>query len=191
MEMNSISLRIEEILDFNKKFVEEGRYKNYSSTKYPDKKIAVLSCMDTRLTEILPDALNFKNGDIIIIKNAGAIVSHPFGSVMRSLMIAIYELGVEDIIVIGHYDCGMQGMESSKLIRRIMERNIGKEKIDAVRYYGIDVEKWLGGFDNVEDSILETIGIIRNHPLIPADIRVHGFAIDPETGRLDQVHKKA
>ena len=111
--------RIDEMLEYNKKFVLDEKYKKYASTKHPIKKIAVLSCMDTRLTELLPAALNFKNGDIKIIKNAGAVITHPFGSVMRSLLIAVYELGVEDIVVIGHYDCGMQGMNASRLIQKM------------------------------------------------------------------------
>ena len=185
--MSDTNNRIEEMLEFNKKFVDEKQYELYASTKYPTKKIAVLSCMDARLTELLPAALHFQNGDIKIIKNAGAIISHPFGSVMRSLLIAIYELGVEDIAVIGHYDCGMQGMKTSKFIDKMLDRGIDKNTIEFIRYCGVDIDKWLKGFDKVEDSILETVGAIKNHPLIPSDIRVHGFVIDPVTGKLDKI----
>lgn len=41
---------LEEILAYNKKFVEDKGYEAYITNKYPDKKIAILSCMDTRLT---------------------------------------------------------------------------------------------------------------------------------------------
>lgn len=78
---------LEEILEFNKKFVENRGYEKYITNKYPDKKIAILSCMDTRLTELLPAALGIHNGDVKIIKNAGAVISHPFGSVIRSLLV--------------------------------------------------------------------------------------------------------
>ena len=64
-----------------------------------------MTCMDTRLVELLPATLGLKNGDVKIIKNAGAVISNPFGSVVRSLLIAIFELGVEEIMVIGHTDC--------------------------------------------------------------------------------------
>ena len=175
------------MLKFNKTFVACKRCQAYPVTKYPRKKIAILSCMDARLTEVLPAALNLKNGDAKIIKNAGAVITHPFGSVMRSLMIAVYELGVKDILVIGHHDCGMQGMESSKLIQKMMKRKISKEKLDFIRDCGIDISKWLKGFDNAQDSIRETVNIIRHHPLIPTDIRVHGFIIDPKTGKLDKI----
>jgi len=178
---------IDKLLESNEKFVEEKQYEKYISTKYPDKKIAVLSCMDTRLTEILPAALNFKNGDIQIIKNAGAVITHPFGSVMRSLLIAVYEMDVEDILVIGHYDCGMQDMDAPKILSKMADRNIGKEKLDFIRYCGIDISKWFKGFEEVEDAIRETVNIIKTHPLIPDDIRVHGLIIDPITGKLDKI----
>ena len=179
--------RVEEMLAFNRKFVADRRYEAYATTKYPDKKIAVLSCMDTRLTEILPAALNFKNGDVKIIKNAGAVVTHPFGSVVRSLLVAVYELGVEDILVIGHHGCGMQKMEAAKIIRKMEARKIGKEKLEFIRQCGVDLDRWLKGFDSPEASVCETVKLIGNHPLMPADIRVRGFVIDPETGKLDRV----
>ena len=47
---------LEEILAYNKKFVEDKGYEAYITNKYPDKKIAILSCMDTRLTALLPAA---------------------------------------------------------------------------------------------------------------------------------------
>ena len=95
---------IEDILAYNKRFVAEKGYEKYITNKYPDKKIAILSCMDTRLTALLPAALGIKNGDVKMIKNAGGIISHPFGSVIRSLMVAIYELGVTEVMVIAHSD---------------------------------------------------------------------------------------
>ena len=101
---------IEQIVAYNKKFVEEKGYEPYLTSKYPDKKLAILTCMDTRLIELLPAALGIRNGDAKVIKNAGGVITHPYGSVMRSLLVAIVELGVEEVMVIGHTDCGVQGM---------------------------------------------------------------------------------
>ena len=71
--------KINEILEFNKKFVEDKEYTQYITSKDPTKKMVILSCMDARLTELLPKALDLKNGDVKLIKNAGATISHPFG----------------------------------------------------------------------------------------------------------------
>ena len=61
---------INQIIDYNRSFVERKGYEPFITDKYPDKKLAVLTCMDTRLTELLPAALGLKNGDAKIIKNA-------------------------------------------------------------------------------------------------------------------------
>ena len=104
---------IDEILAFNKQFVANKGYEKYVTDKYPNKKLAVLSCMDTRLTELLPAALGLKNGDAKIIKNAGGLIISPFDSAMRSLVVAIYELGVEEIMVVAHSGCGACHMSFS------------------------------------------------------------------------------
>lgn len=178
---------IEEILEFNKNFVKEEKYHQYITSKYPDKKIAILSCMDTRLIELLPAAMGLKNGDAKIIKNAGGIISHPFGSVVRSLLIAIYELGIEEILVIGHTDCGVQSADSSKMIQKMQERGISKDHLEMIHYCGVDFESWLGGFDDVFHSVRETTELLHSHPLIPKDIRVYGFVMDSVTGELTEV----
>ena len=94
--------------------------RNTSTNKYPDKKIAILSCIGYPvLTALLPAALGIKNGDVKMIKNAGGIISHPFGSVIRSLMVAIYELGVTEVMVIAHSDCGACHMSSAQMIEHM------------------------------------------------------------------------
>lgn len=178
---------IEDMLAFNKKFVEEKGYEKYITNKFPDKKIAILSCMDTRLTELLPAALGLKNGDVKVIKNAGAVISHPFGSVIRSLMVAIYELGVKEIMVVAHSDCGACHMHSEEIIERMKERGIKNETIDMIHFCGVDFKAWLDGFEDTEESVRNTVATIVNHPLIPSDIKVYGFIIDSLTGEFTPV----
>ncbi|MDE8722501.1 carbonic anhydrase, partial [Alistipes putredinis] len=64
---------LDNILQFNQQFVERQDYKKYETSKYPDKKVVILSCMDTRLVELLPHAMNMRNGDVKIVKSAGAL----------------------------------------------------------------------------------------------------------------------
>lgn len=177
-------MMIDEILAYNKKFVEEKRYEQYAASKYPNKKIAIITCMDTRLVELLPAALGFKNGDVKIIKNAGGVVSNPFGSVIRSLLVAIIELGVEEVMVIGHTDCGVQHIDSELMIHHMKERGITQESIDLMKYCGVDFENWLAGFDTVEQSVTDTVDTIKHHPLMPQDIKIGGYVIDSVTGEL-------
>lgn len=178
---------IQEILKYNKEFVKNNDYEKFRTSKYPDKKIAIVSCMDTRLTELLPSALGLKNGDAKIIKNAGGIISHPFGSAMRSLLIGIYELGVEEILVIGHTDCGARHTDSTKMIEKMKDKNIDQKQIDMLKYCGIDFEAWLGGFKDLDVSVKNSVELIRNHPLVPESVMVFGLIIDSVTGELREV----
>lgn len=178
---------IDELLKYNEKFVESGEYKNFQTSKYPDKKIAILTCMDTRLVELIPAALGIKNGDVKMIKNAGGMVTNPFGSVVRSLLIGIVELGVEEVMVIGHTDCGVAGINAKMMIEHLLKRGVSQDHIDMMRYCGIDFEKWLSGFDTVESSVAETVDILKNHPLIPKDVAIRGFVIDTQTGKLNPI----
>lgn len=178
---------IDELLDYNRKFVKDKGYERFVTDKYPDKKIAIVTCMDTRLTELLPAALGIRNGDAVIVKDAGAVISHPFGSVVRSLLVAVYELGVKEIMIIGHTDCGTQNMSGGQMIREMEKRGIPREDIDMMRYCGVDFDSWLRGFDTTEGSVRETVAQVREHPLLPKDITVRGFVMDSATGEVSAV----
>lgn len=175
---------IEEVIEYNRKFVAEEQYEQYRTSKYPEKKLAILSCMDTRLLELLPAALGLKNGDAKIIKNAGGVIAHPFGSVVRSLLVAIVELGVTEVMVIGHTDCGVRHIETDKMLEKLKQRGISEEHIKLTEYCGVDFESWLCGFDTVQSSVNHTVKLLREHPLIPKDVRMEGFVMDSITGEL-------
>lgn len=179
---------IDGIIEFNKEFVKQHKYiEHQTESKYPNKKIAILSCMDTRLTALLPAALGIKDGDCKIIKNAGAVISHPYGSAVRSLLIAIYELGVEEIMIIGHTDCGVGYIDVNSIVTKMKQRNISEEKIELIKYCGVDFDRWLGGFECVNQSVSETVHLLKKHPLIPNDVVIKGFVMDIETGALEMV----
>lgn len=179
--------KLKQILEYNKNFINNKDYEEYITTKIPKKKMVILSCMDTRLTELLPKAMNIKNGDAKIIKDAGATVMHPFGGVMRSILVAVYEFNAEDVFVIGHYGCGMSNLDTKSLVNKMIERNIKEETIDTLNNAGIDVEGWLRGFESVEESIRESVKMIKEHPLFPKDVQVHGLIMCPETGEIEVV----
>jgi carbonic anhydrase len=178
---------IAEILDHNKAFVERQEYRDFATDQFPDKRLVILTCMDTRLIELLPRAMNLRNGDVKIIKNAGAIVSHPFGSVMRSILVAVYELKAEVVAVVGHHQCGMTGLSCARLLDKAVARGIPSNTLDMLRHSGIDLQKWFTGFEHVSEGVRESVGVIRNHPLLPRDVAVHGLVIDPRTGALEQL----
>lgn len=176
-----------EILEYNKKFIENKEYEQYHTTKFPDKRLVVLSCMDTRLVELLPKAMDLKNGDFKHVQSAGAIVSHPFGSIMRSILIAIYELNAEEVIIVGHHDCGMSTINAEAMIGRMKQSGISEETLTVIQNSGIKLDAWLHGFNCVEESVKRSVEIVKNHPLLPKSTPIHGMIMDPETGKMEVV----
>lgn len=173
------------LIDFNKQFVASDGGAKYKANKYPAKKIAILTCMDTRLVELLPAALGIKNGDVKMIKNAGAVLTDPFDSAMRSILVAIYELGVNQIMVIGHTECGVRGMKAEEMLHLMKERGVKPETIELIERCGIDLHKWLTGFEDTAESVNKAVKLIKEHPLMPAEpIPVEGFIMDIQTGEL-------
>ena len=175
---------IDSILAFNRAFVEAKGYEPHLTDKYPDKKLAVLSCMDTRLSVLLQEALGLRNGDAKIIKNAGAVIPTPWDSAMRSLIVAVYELGVDEIMVVAHTTCGACHMSFSHFREEMLRRGIPEAELTRT---DVDLDAWLEGFHDTERSVRGTVAAIVGHPLIPADVTVRGFVLDSATGALSEV----
>ena len=178
---------VSEILDFNQQFVQQKDYEAFLTDGFPNKKLVVITCMDTRLVELLPRAMNFRNGDIKLIKNAGAVVSHPFGSVMRSILIAVYNLDAEEIAVVGHHGCGIVGLNCEDVLERARKRGISDVVLDTLNHSGIDLPRWLAGYDRVEDAVTQSVATIKTHPLLPHTLPVHGMIMDSKTGALELI----
>lgn len=179
--------RVSKILQYNQAFVDHEQYLRYTTSKYPDRKIAILSCMDTRMTELLPAAMGLRNGDVKLIKNAGAKISHPYGSVIFSLLVAIYELDVDTVLVVGHDDCGGKALDGAVLVEKMKAKGILQSALDEVKQKHRDPIEWLTGFEDVCEEVSATVALIRSHPLIHKDVEVYGFVMNPETGLLRQV----
>ena len=175
---------IDQILAYNSEYVASKGYEKHLTDKYPNKKLAVLSCMDTRLSVLLQDALGLKNGDAKIIKNAGAVIPTPWDSAMRSLIVAVYELGVTEIMVVAHTTCGACHMSFGHFREEMLKRGIPSSELERS---DVNLDEWLEGFHDTEESVRSTVSTIVNHPLIPSDVTVRGFIIESATGELTEV----
>lgn len=176
---------IDSILKFNKRFVDSKGYEAFATDKYPSKKLAVLTCMDTRLTVLLQEAMGLRNGDAKIIKNAGGIIPSDTDSSIRSLLVAIYELGVTEVMVVHHSSCGACHMSYAHFKPLMLEKGIPESVLS--EWEGRGVAAWLEGFHDTEGSVRKTVAAVVNHPLVPSGITVRGFIMDSETGRLAEV----
>ena len=172
---------LEQILEENAKFTaslpESYLHRNDKVSKYPARQLAIYTCMDTRLVDFLEPAMGISRGEAKVIKAAGNMITGPFDEVIRSLMVAVYELGVTEIMVVGHEDCGMQHSTSESLKKRMLERGIKPEAITEIE----------SAFHHPRENVEKTVAAIKNNPLLPQDIIVHGLLFCPDTGRLEVV----
>ncbi|OAT81709.1 beta-class carbonic anhydrase [Desulfotomaculum copahuensis] len=169
---------IEELLSANKNFMAK---KTPVVSKYPRLRLAILTCMDARLVELVEPALGLARGDAKVIKNAGNILDQ---GALRSLVVAVYLLGVGEIIVIGHRDCGMVGVDVQALRQKMLARGVPEGAIAE-----LNLVEWIGTFADETENVRRVVMQIRNSPLIPRDVKIHGLMMDPDTGCVEVVNQ--
>jgi len=138
----------------------------------PARKLAVLACMDARLT--VEKVLGLQTGDAHIIRNAGGIATE---DAVRSLIISHHLLGTQEFAVINHTDCGMLTFTDEELAAKLRQQT-GSAAVAPARFFS---------FRSLEDNVREQLSKIRSHPWIPRHIPVRGLVYDVKTGRLREV----
>jgi carbonic anhydrase len=138
----------------------------------PVRKLAVVSCMDCRMT--VEQILGLQSGDAHIIRNAGGMVTE---DVLRSLLISHYMLGVEEIMIINHTQCGMMTFQDEEL-RLKLQAQTGTATITPSGFWA---------FRSLEDHVREQIQKLTSHPWIPDTLPIRGFIYDVKTGKLNEV----
>lgn len=161
---------IDEILRANKRYSSGFRLGHLPMP--PSKRLAVLACMDARLT--VEDILGLDTGDAHIIRNAGGIATD---DAIRSLLISHHLLGTQEFVVINHTDCGMLTFRDDDLTSRL-KRESGTAVVSPVHFHT---------FEDLQVNVREQIQKIRSHPWIPGTIPVRGFVYDVGSGKLNEV----
>jgi carbonic anhydrase len=135
----------------------------------PSRKLAVLACMDARLT--VEDVLGLRTGEAHIIRNAGGLATE---DAIRSLVISQHLLGTEEIIVIEHTGCGMLTFKDEPVRQKIAQET------------GAQADLPLRSFPDLEDNLRKQVAAIRDHPWVK-DVPVTGLVYEVESGRLRPV----
>jgi carbonic anhydrase len=155
----------------------------------PARRFAILTCMDARLDPAAYAGLS--EGDAHVIRNAGGRASD---DAIRSLVISYKLLGTREWFVVHHTDCGMEFF-TNEVMGDLLAQSLETAELgpDGFRDVGegpgseegrrID---WLTISDR-EQSVVDDVIRIRNHPLVPGRIPVHGYIYDVRSGRLIEV----
>jgi len=160
---------IDNVLKANEDYVRRFTLRHLS--RRPARRLAVLACMDARLN--VEQALGLAPGEAHIIRNAGAIVTE---DALRSLVFSHHELGAREIMIVGHTECGVLGLDDHELRSRL-----------EVQFGPAETPKSFHGFPNLENSIREQMRQVRSHPWLLGRVVVRGFAYDVKTGILHEV----
>ena len=87
--------------------------------------------------------------------------------------------------MVGHHDCGMTGMAPNDILSAARSAGIPESTLHTLAHAGIDLNGWLTGFDSPAAGVKASVEMIRDHPLLPDRVTVHGMLIHPVTGQLD------
>ncbi len=172
--------------DLEEKFKQWRNLKYYypysELTNHPKWRVAILTCMDCRITSAVFGIED--PGEVIIIRNAGAQLT--FDS-FRSILIAVYELNVELIAVVGHTDCGgcMNTSKMNQILSNISKK-VKRPPEDILKFMEVqNVNEAFLGFSDIENHINKTVENIRMHPLISAvEVEILGYIYETATGKM-------
>ncbi len=160
---------IDDVLKSNEKYAQNFRN---GFSKPPARKLAIVACMDARMS--IEPMLGLKTGDAHIIRNAGGILTE---DALRSLIISYQLLGTREFMFIHHTDCGMLAFKDEDLASDLRKRT-GRAAVVPTVFHSFR--------DTVEDVRLQ-VEKAYAHPWIPKDIPIRGFVYDVQTGRLTEV----
>jgi carbonic anhydrase len=159
------------ILAENERYTES--FDRSALTAAPLSGLIVISCMDTRLD--IGEALGLRIGDAHLLRNAGGNVTD---DVIRSVIVSQRLLATDEIVVIGHTECGLLGVDEDALRDRLVQ---------ATGLPPSDLPASFGAFDDLEEHVRDQVAILRSHPAI-RDSVIHGLVFDVATGQLYPVN---
>ena len=161
---------IDEVLQANRTYAQKFALGHLPLP--PARKLAIVACMDARLT--VEQVLGLKTGDAHIIRNAGGIVTE---DALRSLLISHYLLGTEEFMIINHTGCGMLTFNDEDL-RAKLHKASGTAAVAPAHFHA---------FTDLEENVRQQIQKVKSHPWVPKHIPVRGFVYDVKTGSLNEV----
>ena len=173
---------IEGFLNFQKEIFPQRKelFRSLASSQNP--KALFISCSDSRL---VPELVTQQEpGQLFVIRNAGNIVPsfgpEP-GGVSATIEYAVVALGVTDIVICGHSNCGAMKAIATCQCLEVVEKKTWASETDKVN--GMVQENVIAQLNNIKTHPSVAVGL-RDHTL-----RLHGWFYDIETGDIQALDK--
>jgi carbonic anhydrase len=154
-----------------------AKHHNPSLADKPAPKVAIITCMDPRLNELL-ERFDIKPADADLIRNVGTVVTD---DVVRSLMFSIHVLGVKEIMIVGHTGCGSEMFTDESFEKHLHERT-GVLAVSPAKFHF---------YTDVNEATRKQMLKLRSHPWVPSEIVIRGFVLNLATGELKEVTTEA
>src|SRR6202789_746145 len=155
--------------------------RNYAKTYYPAlgkrpaPKLAVVTCMDPRLSD-LPHILGLPQADLDVIRTGGPAVTE---DVLGELVVSTRVLGSAEIMLLNHTGCGFTTFTDAELNAKLAALT-GEASPAPMRFFS---------YKDPEENTREQMKKVRSHPWIAKEVPVRGFVFDVETGLITEVHR--
>lgn len=140
---------------------------------HPQPAIAVVTCMDPRLSD-LQGILGLKYVDMDVIRNGGPAVTD---EVLAELVVSTRVLGSKEIMLLNHTGCGFTTFTDKELNAKLSKLT-GDESPVHMHFHA---------YKDPSEHTKAQIKKVRSHPWIAKEVPVRGFIFDVDTGRLREV----
>ena len=141
----------------------------------PTPKIAVVTCMDPRLSN-LTEILGLPQADIDVIRTGGPAVTE---DVLAELVVSTRVLGTTEIMLLNHTGCGFTTFTDSELNAKLAA-STGDASPAPMRFFS---------YEDPEENTRLQIKLVKSHPWIAKNVPVRGFVFDVETGLLSEIEE--
>lgn len=156
-----------------------------------NRRLWVLACMDERVP--VTEALGIRDGDAHVFRNAGGLVTD---DAIRSAMLTCNFFGTQEIVVVNHTECGMMTATGEYLTSALAAKGVDIDSVDIdpalpqVQLPKGAFPDWIRTFTDVDETCERQVELLRNSPLIPDDVVIHGYVWEVEAMTLRTPHRR-
>jgi carbonic anhydrase len=135
----------------------------------PSRRLAVVTCMDSRLDVF--SALGLRDGEAHVLRNAVGVITD---DVIRSLAVSQRRLGMREVMLIHHTDCGMQSLTDDGFRAELQQAT-------GVPAFAIE------SFTDLDADVRQSILRVRRSLFLPHGDAVRGFVYDTDNHELLEI----
>jgi carbonic anhydrase len=158
---------IDQLITHNQSYVARHGHRELPTA--PQLRLAVLTCMDSRLD--LFGALGLDLGQVHLIRNAGGLATE---DAIRSLLLSQRLLGTDAVMVIHHTRCALETFEEEVLLAEVEATFAERPPFR------------LGAYRDVDADVRETVETLRASSFVDGTT-VRGFVYNVDDGDLREV----